>query len=166
MKKRISADSKARIDMKLVLYGVFAIILSCNGQRKVVKNSENNGDDAPLTLILQDNYSGIDSSGTMIIKDSKALKSFYSKVNKTRKPGLPVPEIDFSKEMVLVLCSGTQNKGSLPSLKLKKETEDEIIFRTVQKTDGSKSVSTASISPFCIYKMPMTSKAIRFDRTE
>ncbi len=98
--------------MRYLSLFIFAIILSCNGQKKAALD---NGDDKKagsekLTLLLADNYSGSEVEETMIIKDAKALQRFYSKINRTRKPGLPVPDVDFTKEMILVHCSGETNQ--------------------------------------------------------
>ncbi|MGB5497450.1 MAG: hypothetical protein WBM77_00815 [Maribacter sp.] len=143
---------------------IFAIILSCNGQKKAAmkdKNDMNMGNEK-LTLLLQDNYSGSDVAETLVIKDVKALKSFYSKINKTRKPGLPVPEVDFTKEMILVHCSGEQKNGKQALLSVEEENEEEVIITTSVKKSKKSSTSSAIISPFSIYKMPLTSKEISF----
>lgn len=166
MKKRIIADLKTHTaKMRLVLIGIVVIFLSCKGQKKTTSQRVSTDTNSIITLVLQDNYSGSEQSEIIIIKDYKTLKGFFSKVNRVRKPGLPIPEIDFSNDMVIVLCSGIQNDGSLPNLSLLEETEEKMIFNTRQKVDSDESV-TASISPFCIYKMPLTSKEMVFKEFE
>ena len=150
--------------MKYLSLFIFAIILSCNGQKKAAmkdKNDMNVGNEK-LTLLLQDNYSGTDVAETLVIKDAKALKSFYSKINRTRKPGLPVPEVDFTKEMILVHCSGEQTNGKHALLSVEEENEKEVIISTSLEKSKKSSTSSALISPFSVYKMPLTSKEISF----
>ena len=147
---------------------IFAIILSCNGQKKAAmeKGDGQNDDTGQVTLVLQDNYSGSIAPDTLIIKDSKTLQKFFSKVNRTRKPGIPVPEVDFSKEMILIYCSGEQMNGKNVKLSIVEENEKEVIISTsVEKTKKS-GTSSALISPFSVYKMPLTQKEVKFKKEQ
>lgn len=148
--------------MKTYLIGIVFILVSCHGQKKaIVKNSEHNSNpDTTLILLLQDEYSGFEVEETMVIKDQKRLNSFYSKLNKTRKPGLPVPLIDFSKEMVIVQCSGQKNYVALPTLSLSSETDSEIILATKTERETKDAPINVITNPFCIYKMPLSVKEI------
>ncbi len=145
---------------------VFAIILSCNGQKKasMENGGEMKGDSEKLTLLLEDNYSGSEVAETLVIKDEKALRSFYATLNRTRKPGIPIPEVDFTKEMILIHCLGEQTNGTQASLSVAEENDQEmIIITSVAKAEKSSS-SSALISPFSVYKMPLTEKAITFKK--
>lgn len=118
---------------------------------------------ATPTLVLQDNYSGGIAPDTLIIKDRKSLQKFFSKVNRTRKPGLPLPEVDFTKEMILIYCSGEQPLGNAVSLSVVEENDQELILKTTTvETRKEKSASTALVSPFSVYRMPLTNKRISF----
>ena len=154
--------------MRYLSLFIFAIILSCNGQKKAAMKDKNdlNVGNEKLTLILQDNYSGTDVAETLIITDAKELKSFYSKINRTRKPGLPVPEVDFTKEMILVHCSGEQMNGKHATLSIVEENDLEVIIRTSVKKTQKSDISSALISPFSVYKMPITPKKIIFKREQ
>jgi len=111
-----------------------------------------------LTFVAGDAYSGVETVETLIITSAKTLKKFYSRVNRTRKPGLPVPDIDFSKEMVVVYCSGAIASDSLPELYVFEETEDEILVGI--KDDNRKPSSSAVTTPFVVYRMPITDKEV------
>ncbi len=150
--------------MRYLSLFIFAIILSCNGQKKAAmkdKNDMNVGSEK-LTLLLQDNYSGSNVEETLVIRDEKALRSFYSKLNRTRKPGIPIPEVDFTKEMILIHCIGEQTNGTQASLSVAEENDQEMIIRTSVAKAQKSSTSSALISPFSVYKMPLTSKEISF----
>ncbi len=154
--------------MRYLSLFIFALILSCNGQKKAVMKDKNNMNqsDEKLILVLQDNYTGSDIEETIIIKDVKTLKSFFSKINRTRKPGLAIPEIDFTKEMILVHCSGEQTSGAFTLLSVAEENEREVIISTaIEKLEKSES-SSALISPFCVYKMPLTQKEVIFKKEQ
>lgn len=141
------------------------IIASCNGQKKMAENQDASQEEK-MTLVDQNNYSGADSTETMVITSAKALKSFYSRINRTRKPGLPVPEIDFSKNTVIILCSSDANYVSSEKLSVLDETDSEIILGMEQMDKGqissSSSNSNEHVSPFFVYTMPLTEKKVSF----
>ncbi len=154
--------------MRYLSLFIFAIILSCNGQKKAAMKDKNgmNAGKEKLTLLLQDNYSGSDVVETLIIKDAKALKSFYSKINRTRKPGLTVPEVDFTKEMILIHCNGEQKNGKQVELSFVKENDLEITIKTSIQDEQKKGLSSSITNPFCVYKMSLTQKEIIFKKEQ
>lgn len=166
-----NVSKKRIIEMKKYFYFfiVVGIILSCNGQKKVVEQEKAN-ETGQLTLIDRNNYSGVDSTETMVITSAKALKLFYSRINRTRKPGLPVPEIDFSKEMVVVLCSTDEFSNNERGLSVLEETDTEMVFGrpyvVKNKNSSSSSNPTTLVSPFFVYKMPLTEKKVTFKKSE
>ncbi|WP_297690901.1 hypothetical protein [uncultured Eudoraea sp.] len=111
-------------------------------------------------LVLSDNYGGTETEQLMVIRDNKALKNFFTKVNMTRKPGLPVPEIDFDKEMVVIYCNGKTTDVNTPVLNRVQDKDDKIVFSRVTDSNQKKDVSTAVLMPFHLYKMPLTEKEI------
>lgn len=153
--------------MKYTLVTLFIIFTSCNGQKKVsVENKVVKADsnqEARLTLLLQDNYSGSDSVETLVIKDYKTLAKFFSKINRTRKPGLPVPEVNFSEKMVIIYCGGIRIENVLPSLSIIEETDDKMVFEPVVPVSDTKRKIGAATSPFCVYSIPFTDKEIVFN---
>jgi len=144
----------------IVFFGTF--LISCNGQKKVTRN---NGEfKKELSLVIKDNYSGITTPEIQIIKEPKTLKSFFLQINKTRKPRLAVPKIDFTKEMIIILCRGEQQKGIISKLVLQKEQETKLFIKV--KEEISKEKSTAITTPFYLYKMPLADKEIVFEKEE
>ena len=73
-------------------------LVSCNAQKKTVAYSTKDNGKAPLELLLRDNYSGLKTPQILVIKEPTALRDFYSQINKTRKPGLAIPNVDFNSE--------------------------------------------------------------------
>lgn len=61
-----------------------------------------------LVLLDHDDFTNIDTFQTREIRDTKTLNKFYREINKTRKPGLPVPMVDFTKDMLVLVCLGEQ----------------------------------------------------------
>lgn len=142
--------------------GIVLLLLSCNGQKKAgVNNAEGQlSSDTPLVLLLQEEYGSFNVEETMVIRDMKRLKSFYAKINKTRKPGLPVPDINFATEMVIVQCSGEQNHSGVPTLSFTKETSTQVLLDYKMNKESGDATTTVIRNPFCIYKMPLTQKEV------
>jgi len=152
--------------MKTLLFSILIVFTSCNGQKRAVMESENNTDssiNASLTLLMSEEYSGLSEAETLIITDAKTLKIFFSKINRTRKPGLTVPNIDFSKEIIIIACSGEQMSGGLASeLYILKETDVKMVISTKLENEEKGIGTTAITSPFRMYTMPVTDKEIAF----
>lgn len=150
------------IRMKLFLIGALFLFVACNGQKKATMQSDTLATNTGLQLLVSDDHSGAEVSETIVIKDVKALKSFFSKINMTRKPGLPVPDVNFENDMIVITCSGVRNDGALPTLIVKEETNSQMVLFTGLQSDKEKT-SHAITSPFSIYKMPLTDKEIIFE---
>ncbi len=148
--------------IKLFLLATLFLFGACNGQKKTALQKETVAMNDQLQLLVSDDHSGADVSENLIIRDTKALREFYSKINMTRKPGLPVPEIDFKKEMVIITCSGERNDGSSPVLSVEEVTDSQMVLSTSLKS-ATKNSAQAITSPFSIYKMPLTDKEIVID---
>jgi hypothetical protein len=165
MKKPIKADIRIPLCRIGIYITILALLLSCNGPKKALeKNLERANPDFALTLLLQDDYSGSPTAETLIITDAKELQQFFLKVNRTRKPGLPLPDVDFSRETVLIFCNGEKNHQVQPKLSIKDVTEKEIVIAPILEGKQKKSTSNAITSPFSIYKIPSTQKKIIFQK--
>ncbi|MEB8347217.1 hypothetical protein OO010_14260 [Flavobacteriaceae bacterium KMM 6898] len=151
--------------MKIVLLTLLFVCISCKSQKKGVQHNEENGQMDEPTLVLKDNYSNIDSSQVSVIKDQKALNKFFVQVNKTRKPGLPVPEIDFTKEMMILICAGEQKGSYVPRVTIVNEDAGNMIVN-IGKNQASDSTDTAMSTPFFLYKMPISKKLITFKKSD
>ncbi|WP_276166267.1 hypothetical protein [Zobellia alginiliquefaciens] len=144
--------------MKYLFFSVLLVFLSCKGQEKSAGNGEESMDNDRLQLVESDDYSGSDTEEFLVISDIKTLQKFYLTVNKTRKPGLPIPEIDFTKELLVVYCAGKQQDSSRPKVFIENETSENLILG-VEKKESEK-INTAITTPFSVYKLPLTGKKI------
>ncbi|MBU3024396.1 MULTISPECIES: hypothetical protein [Zobellia] len=144
--------------MKCAFLVLILLFSSCKGQEKRGRQQDVSEQENLMQLIESDFYSGTDEEGMIVVTDRKSLLKFYAQVNRTRKPGLVVPEVDFGKEMLLIYCAGKQQGASLPRLFVK-NTSDSRLVLGVETTKGEAS-STALTSPFSIYSLPLTQKQI------
>lgn len=159
MKKHIRPVLTLPIDMKIFLVILLLVCLSCKSQKKGNLNNEEKVQMEKPILVMEDSYSNIDSSQISIITDQKALQKFFVQVNKTRKPGLPVPEVDFSKEMLILICAGEQQGTYEPNVTIL-EPDDENLTINVERKLPSDSLQTAISTPFFLYKMPISEKKV------
>ena len=164
LRKHLSKTSRA-----LSFLMVLTIIIACNGQKMTVAK-QTSQNDKHMVLVDQNEYSGADSTETMVITNAKTLKSFYSRINRTRKPGLPVPEIDFSKNIVVVVCSANENFAGEEKLTIMSETDSEMVLGMKKQVKHLKDKSSVrpkkQVSPFFVYTMPLTDKKVSFEPME
>lgn len=140
----------------IVLFG-----MACKSSKESAQNvGDQQAQQDNLTLVFQDDYSGITAPQFMVIKGGKDLKGLFSKINRTRKPGIPVPDIDFAQDLLVVYCSGETTTNTSTGLRSGKETGDTVLVELVALVNPDP-VSTAVVTtPICIYKMPLTGKTI------
>ena len=121
-----------------------------------------------MILVDHDSFSNIESFETRVIKDVKSLRKFYSGINKTRKPGLPVPIVDFSKEMVVLVCLGEQKGKKRPMLSRLKETDNvvSIAVEIIKEKQQEELTVQATYFPFYLFKMPLVDKTITFQKID
>ncbi|MEM8937791.1 MAG: hypothetical protein AAGC64_00420 [Bacteroidota bacterium] len=153
--------------MKSIALQVYFVVLltqiSCKSQNQAVVE-DNAQNDSRITLIDTDDYSGIYDAETTVIRDIKSLSKFYAQVNKTRKPGLPVPTIDFTKHTVLAICAGEQRPNNTMVATIGDEDENKLLVNLKsQKNTNSGDISITVIThPFYLYQIPFTEKTIEF----
>ncbi len=140
----------------LLLFGV-----SCAGQKGLSADNANGNTQEVQMLqhLLSDSYSGLEEEAFMVIRDSKALRNFFLQINKTRKPGLSVPKVDFTREIVVIYCAGISSVQRSMKMVLLNETQDEITLGLKEGTPSQK-VGVLETTAFCMYKLPYTQKDI------
>lgn len=141
------------------ILSILLVMASCKSQKTQLDNANSeNG----MELLLQDAYYPVDKRQALAIKSEKELRAFFSKVNRTRKPGLPVPQIDFTQEMALVICAGEYKGNGMPSLE-KLKVGGEIVSINIEMKSTNAEIPEDIVNyPFAIYKMPKTNAKISF----
>ncbi|WP_127140780.1 hypothetical protein [Flagellimonas marinaquae] len=141
-------------------------LISCKAQKEAHSTM---GDAIEgLVLLDHDNFTTIDTFQIREIRDFKTLNKFYREINKTRKPGLPVPMVDFTKDMLVLVCLGEQQGKKEVALSQLRQNETETWIAVdvwdVQQEEG---VSIQPMYfPFYLYKMPLVDKTLHFQRVE
>lgn len=110
--------------------------------------------------ILNENYSGFEEEDYFLIRNQEALNTFYGKINRTRKPGLVPPVIDFSQNMLLVWC-GDSKTSNFVDLEIKEGTDSLVVHKLKSKTEKKNNLI---ISPFSIFKLPLSVKSLKIQQ--
>ncbi|MCK0147069.1 hypothetical protein MWU78_15540 [Arenibacter sp. F26102] len=150
--------------MRLLLLIIFLLGTACVGQ-KAVSSAMDGGseqDSIKLQLVLEDNYSGVEQPEFQVVRDPKTLKNLFLQINKTRKPGLPIPEVNFTEELLLVYCAGTRLGAGRLKLVITEESPKYITVGRQEQSSSKKEFLNAATTPIYIYKMPVTQKEISF----
>ncbi|WP_405246932.1 hypothetical protein [Cellulophaga sp. Asnod2-G02] len=141
--------------MKYII--LFFFIVSCSAQKTSMKTSENNED---LVLILSDLHSNIATPQILVIEEVSSLRTFFATVNKTRKPGLAFPKVDFSKEQIIIYARGENYSATIPQLRISNEDSSAVFVEcSIQEIGEDTGVIT---SPFAMYRIKKITKQLQF----
>ncbi|MGB5236152.1 MAG: hypothetical protein WBM43_14730 [Flavobacteriaceae bacterium] len=145
-----------------VIAFVLLVMGACKSQKKNADmDSSETQQPGELTMVMSDLYGGTEGEEVQVLRSQGALDKFFININKTRKPGLNPPVIDFNENMVIVYCSGQTNNQSLPALWLTEDPEQGMVVQKKQKNEAKDEESTAIVRPFGLYIMPLTEKEIK-----
>ncbi|MDF4204148.1 hypothetical protein PXD56_14335 [Maribacter sp. SA7] len=137
------------------------VLIQLNSCKSTAQSNFQESNDLGMELLLNENYSGFEHEEYILIKNQKELNAFYGKINRTRKPGLTPPSIDFTTEMVLIWC-GNSSASSFANLKLSEDENFLEIHKLKSKT--SKEESKLVVSPFSMYKLPLSAKSLKIEK--
>ncbi|MCR9228303.1 MAG: hypothetical protein NXH90_12865 [Flavobacteriaceae bacterium] len=163
MTRLLNHDLKTHFSIRYIFVITLICLLSCKAQKQ--GNSPVGEHIDGLSLIEQQNFTDIDSFETRVIRDTKSLNKFYSQINKTRKPGLPVPMVDFSKDMLVLVGLGEQQGEKTAVLSKIKETDQEMLIAIEVRNVSEEEMSIQPVYfPIYLYKMPLVDKTLIFQR--
>ncbi|WP_299799140.1 hypothetical protein [uncultured Maribacter sp.] len=155
MKGLIKVDSKM---FKYFSCFFLLAIIQLNSCKGTAQSSLQETNHTGMELILNENYSGFEQEEYLLIKNQKELNAFYGKINRTRKPGLTPPSIDFSTEMILIWC-GDSTASNYADLELNEKADYLQVHKL--KATASKEENTFIVSPFSMYKLPLSTKTLK-----
>ncbi len=150
--------------MRFLVFFLLVLVFSCKAQKEPKTETDPKIDN--LVLLAHDNYSNVSEYQTQVIRDQKTLQKFYSQVNKTRKPGLPVPMIDFNKEMLILVCLGEQRSKKKVAVSKVTESDEEMVMEVKVLDEKAKGEVTIQpmYYPFYLYKAPLVDKTVSFQK--
>lgn len=152
MKGRIKVALRMLKSHVAITACILLFLTSCKAQ-----DLNSTANSVTMHLLLQDNYGGSVDEQLLVIKDQKSLNEYFGIFNRTRKPGIPVPEVDFAKDMVIIWSPGENKKDSY--LKIKTSDTKKLVLKKVNvKLTNNISAITR---PVHMYKLPNEAKSIQ-----
>ncbi|RFN58097.1 protease complex subunit PrcB family protein [Marixanthomonas ophiurae] len=138
--------------MKILLMSIVILFSTCKGGQSPQVEVSNN---IPFQVLVSSSQSNIEEPQRKIIKSQEELQTLFAEINKTRKPGIPIPEIDFDKEIVAFINFGqTSTGGYTVAVESIKETKDNImIFVGGTSPNQGDNVTMVLTTPFTMIKL-------------
>ncbi|MAP56036.1 protease complex subunit PrcB family protein [Altibacter sp.] len=117
-----------------------------------------------FTVLEKGSHGNFTNKQERIISDQITLQDIYNTINGTRKPGLPVPEVDFSKYQVAFITSGERSTGgySIAIDTIVREEEQTILYIGGESPKPGDYVTTVITAPFILVKFEKQSVPVVF----
>jgi hypothetical protein len=145
--------------MRTAISLAILFLVSCKCPKEAVGTANYEAQKNGLTPILSESYGGGDEEYLEVIQTQGELQKFFARVNKTRKPGIPVPKVDFEQQQVIVYCAGKQQGAVLPELVPLQDKEEQLLLGVKAKKEVNQP-DTAVTTPFIVYSMPRTEREV------
>ncbi len=161
--------------IKLITYGVLVIAISCSSAKNALnegndmsKVGEEKAQETPFEIIVQESHGGPEVAQCIEFREENTLNHFYTKVNMTRRPGLPVPEVDFEKETIVALCLGekTTSGYSITIDHIEQTDEGQVVWVKEIGPGPDDMVAMVICQPFTIVKFPKKGEKILFKKVK
>lgn len=138
---------------------VTVIAFSCKSQKNNTMEADAQ-ESRGISLLMKDNYGGSEDEELLVIRSQGQLDKFFIKINMTRKPGIKPPSIDFEKNLALIYCPGKTTQNVATELHRSGDSGQQITLRPQPAESIENQESSAVLTPFGLYIMPLTDKEI------
>jgi hypothetical protein len=125
-------------------------------------------DPLPIRTLVKGAFSGIQEPKQEVIRDKTTWERTWTKHSASSKSAGKMPEIDFSKEMVIFVSLGRKNSGGYSIQVTKAEPMGDKLQITVSRTAPPAGAMTiqALTAPFQIVAVPKSDLSPEFVETE
>ena len=112
--------------------------------------------------------SGIKGRLRLLVRDHDAWLDVWKAINQPRVPMPPLPEIDFSREMLVVVGLGEKRTGGYSIVVDRAyESAEQLEIEVVSQSPGRNCVLTQVLTqPVDIARLPRTHRSVAFHDTE
>lgn len=156
--------------MKALTLAAVAVLVA--GATACESGGSRRGAEPPITVLPLDSTlasyyrysSGLPDSARLVVRTPGEWTSLWNRIVANHGPKPPVPDIDFSKEMILVAAMGTRNTGGY-SIEIEAVDRDSrgitasVRTRSPGKTCGTTAALTA---PVAIVRIPQSTLSVQF----
>jgi hypothetical protein len=149
---------------------VIGILFSCNCKKKTVsktdatmQNKEQNLDNKiNHKVLLKESNSNIKEEKNVVITNLDELKAVYSKINMTRRPGLPLPKVNFDTETVIGIFLGekTHTGFNIVIDKIENKDKETVVQYKVETPKGK--VAYVITQPALLVSIPKSEYPVKF----
>ena len=135
----------------LILFVVFA---SCKTNTQGLKNySDDPGNpEIGYEILIEGEQGNFMDAQERVITNKTALAEAMATINSTRKPSIPTPDIDFSKDYVGLIALGQKNTGGYAIRIAEMRNVDHEMVAYLQQPKPSKYATMALTTPFVLFK--------------
>lgn len=113
----------------------------------------------PLT-----SYSGLDQPVRMVVRDEVAWREVWTAIWRGHSPEPPLPEVDFSQDMLVVVALGARPTGGFGIFADSAFTDnEELVIRVRTIAPGPRCFTTQAFTqPVDVARVPRMELAVRF----
>jgi len=154
----------------LLIVLLLSVLISCNCKKKTnelqktttMNKAKQTETTSKVTIIFDNDHCNIKEAKNVVIQDEKELKAIYAKINMTRRPGVPVPKIDFEKETVYGIFLGEKSNAGykIKFDKVVNFNDKTIIYYKVISPKGM--ASMVITQPCLLGTIPKTEVPVKF----
>jgi hypothetical protein len=113
-------------------------------------------------------YSGIPDSQRVVIRDADAWRRYWTVIHRPFIPPPPVPDVDFSREMILLAAMGSRPSGGFV-IRIDSATTDSarLLVQVTKIVPGRGCAVPAVVTqPIDLVRLPLTPLPIAFAERE
>lgn len=166
--------------MKYTLVTYFALLLITLSADSILQTGQektHQGTAVPITQVGSKrsgprtsfaSYSAIGEPLQVLVRDVEAWRKMWEQIHRTVSPLPPLPDIDFSREMVVVVALGARPTGGYGIIVDRAYERDDRLEIVVRKqTPGKTCFNTQAVTqPVDIVRLPKTERSVVFRETE
>lgn len=145
---------------------VCIMLVGCSATKPVTAEKPAVTEGITWEVLLQSSIGGSDTPQVMVAKEPSIVNEFFAGVNKRTQSHFAVPKVDYTKEMLVILCMGQKNTGGY-QLNIKGIEENPFnLVITVSETSPQpgEMVVTMLTQPFLVAKLKASDKKVIFKK--
>lgn len=151
--------------MKFIVLIAFSLLTSCKHTQPLDNAAIQRS--IPFEVLYEDAISNIPDPTEEVITSSKRLQEVFDAINSTRKPSLPLPEVDWSKEALVFINVGYRSTGgySVQVDRIEKDAQEYTVYISGKSPKPTDMVTMVLTYPWVLVKFEKPSIPVVFRRS-
>lgn len=115
-----------------------------------------------------ESYTGIEDKQRLVIRDGKAWRDVWKRIYSVTSSTPPLPQVDFTKEMLVVAAMGTRSNGGYAIIIDGANERDDRLEIKVRSISAGKGCMTtqALTAPVDIVRLPKSERTVVFHEAD